>query len=225
MNEKLRVNELFQSIQGESTLAGLPFTFIRLAGCNLRCRWCDTPSAAEGKGKQVKIHEILNSVETFANKYVCITGGEPMIQENTHLLCEKLLRQGFEVCVETNGSLDISEISTYSRRIMDVKCPSSGECASNLFSNFSSLNSRDNLKFVIADRADFDWAIDLIAGHKLSGRCPLIFAPAISREKAQEPNEEVDELLSKGKEISNWILESGAEVRMQLQIHKLLRAR
>jgi 7-carboxy-7-deazaguanine synthase len=205
---KLKVNEIFHSIQGESVHSGLPCTFIRLTGCNLRCRYCDTRYAFT-EGNRRTVSQILEQVAGFGCNLVEITGGEPLFQENTPELARSLLATGYQVLVETNGSLDIDRIGPGCSRIMDIKCPSSGEAERNDLNNLDRLTENDQVKFVIGDRNDFDFACDMVPG--LPERLPFerILFSAIDGQL--EPS-----LLAR------WILEERLKVRLQVQIHKVL---
>ncbi len=216
-----RISEIFSSIQGESTLAGLPTTFIRLAGCNLNCRWCDTRYGVDSEGDVAALHNILKKVENFANRCVCITGGEPLLHENINDLINALKADRYEVSVETNGSLNISPLPDDICRVVDVKCPSSGENDSFLIDNLKTLCSSDNLKFVIADKNDFDWAIKFIRHNNLIGRCPVLFSPAAIDSKLDSQHF-LEHLTISGREIAEWILEIKEPIRLQLQLHRLL---
>ena len=203
----LKVTEIYKSIQGESTYAGLPCIFIRLTGCNLRCGWCDTDYSFYG-GSQMSVDEILTEVEKLECKLVEVTGGEPLIQNETPELVQRLLDSGCTVLVETGGAIDISMISDKAIRVMDVKCPGSDMSDKMNFDNFSKLNSNDEIKFVIMDRTDFDWATKVIQDYKLEAVAKILFSPVFG---ALKPDV-----------LAQWILDSGLEVRMQMQMHKLI---
>lgn len=209
----LRITEIFHSIQGESTWAGLPCTFIRITGCPLRCVWCDTEYAFHG-GERMTLSQIEAAVDAYGTPLVEITGGEPLAHRNAFELTARLLDRGYTVLVETSGAIDIGALDTRAHRIMDLKCPGSGESARNLWSNLDHLTARDEVKFVIADRADFDWAGQVIRGHGLDRRVrdgtlrALHVSPVWDR---------VD-----WKELAGWILESRLPVRLQPQLHKLI---
>ena len=209
MDSELAVSEMFRSIQGETTRAGLPCAFVRTAGCNLRCAWCDTEYACSGPGVRMTVGQVLADVEAFGTRLVCITGGEPLLQaEAVAALAERLLRAGRTVLLETNGSLDTAPMPDGVARIMDVKCPGSGECGTTLDANVAGLRPCDEAKFVLADRRDFDWAISFVREHGLEGGPHLLFAPVHGR---LEP-----------RELAEWILDAGIGARLQLQLHKLL---
>ncbi len=203
----LRVNEIFHSIQGESTLAGEPCTFVRLTGCNLRCVWCDTEYAFH-EGRSMSVAEVVAAVAGFGCRLVEITGGEPLLQPEVVPLMERLLEAGHAVLVETGGSLDVGVVPDGVRRIIDVKCPGSGESGRNRWENLDRLRRGDELKFVLADRDDYLWAARQIRERRLDGRCPLLFSPVHGR---LDPAD-----------LARWLLEDRLPVRLQLQLHKLL---
>ena len=207
----LRVTEIFHSIQGESTWAGLPCTFVRLTGCPLRCVWCDTEYAFSG-GDRVPLGEIETRVEAFGCRLVEITGGEPLAQRATATLARRLLDEGYTVLVETSGALDVGVLDDRAHRIMDLKCPGSGEAARNLWSNLDRLTGRDEVKFVVADLDDFDWAVGVVRRHRLAERLDegslgaLLVSPVWGMEDQDE--------------LAAAILASGLPVRYQTQLHK-----
>jgi len=203
----LKINEIFYSIQGESSFAGLPFVFVRLTGCNLRCTYCDTKYAYE-KGREISVEQILREVKKYKCPYVEITGGEPFLQEDTPFLIDFLIDKGFYVLVETNGTKDISIISDRATIIMDIKCPSSGEVNKIDWENLDRLDPKDEVKFVIAEKSDYDWAKKVIAEKNLKGKVKLLMSPV---------KEKMDPAL-----LADWILEDNLDVRLQLQIHKIL---
>lgn len=203
----LRVSEIFHSIQGESTYAGLPCVFVRLAGCNLRCRWCDTAYAFHG-GRAMSVLEIAEEVAGFGCDVVEVTGGEPLLQPEAVPLLAELLRRGHRVLIETGGSLPIDEIPEGIVRVVDVKCPGSGETEANRWDNFRSLRATDEVKFVVADRGDYDWAAAKVRELGLASRCTVLFS-AVSGE------------LDPGV-LGRWILADRLPVRLQLQLHKVL---
>lgn len=204
---KLFVNEIFLSIQGESTHAGRPCAFVRLAGCNLRCVWCDTAYAFH-EGREMTVEAAVEQVRGLGCDLVEITGGEPLLQPGALELMERLLRAGHEVLLETGGSLPIRDVPPGVRRIVDVKCPGSGEAERNHWDNLRDLREGDELKFVVADRADYDWARRQIESRALAGRAPILFSP-------------VHDALDPG-ELARWILDDGLPVRLQVQLHKVL---
>jgi 7-carboxy-7-deazaguanine synthase len=203
----LRVNEIFHSIQGESSHAGLPCVFVRLTGCNLRCGWCDTEYAFH-EGREMSIDDVLAEVERFGCPLVEVTGGEPLLQDEAPVLMKRLLERGYRVLLETGGSLPIETVPPGVVRIVDVKCPGSGEVERNRWENLEHLRSSDELKFVIRDRADYEWAAGRVRERGLDRRCAVLFAPV---HDALEPGE-----------IAAWVLEDGLPVRVQIQLHKLL---
>jgi 7-carboxy-7-deazaguanine synthase len=205
----LTVCELFKSIQGESTFAGEVCSFVRLAGCNLSCSYCDTAYAnKDGAGRQMSVDEVIAWVDSQHNRLVELTGGEPLIQQETAPLAARLCDESYTVLVETNGSLDISVLPDACVKVMDVKCPSSGVADSLLLSNLVALTPNDECKFVISGRADFDWACSFIATHKLTDRCSVIFSP--NHEK----------LLAKI--LAKWIVETNPGARLGVQLHKCI---
>jgi 7-carboxy-7-deazaguanine synthase len=211
--ESLRVTEIFHSIQGESTWAGLPCTFVRLTGCPLRCVWCDTEYAFYG-GEKLALDEILARVDAIGTPLVEVTGGEPLVQRHAFVLVTRLLDRGYTVLVETSGALDVSPLDERAHKIMDLKCPGSGEVEKNLWSNLGHLTPRDEVKFVIADRVDYEWAVGAIREHGLddavrSGRLrALLFSPVW--ERIDLPS------------LAAWVLEDRLPVRLQVQLHKLI---
>lgn len=202
----LIVNEIFYSIQGESSYAGWPCVFVRLTGCNLRCSYCDTVyTYAEGKGKTIA--EILGEIRKFQCSFVELTGGEPLLQKETPVLVENLLKRGYRVLLETNGSLDISQVSSQCVRIVDFKCPSSGMAHANNLKNIDYLSHKDEVKFVIGDWEDFNFAKNLMRlMEKVKGT--IHFAPVLGRLKPRD--------------LAKWILEEHLKVHLQLQLHKII---
>jgi len=201
----LVVNEIFHSIQGESSQAGFPCVFVRLTACNLRCTWCDTEYAFY-EGTRMSVAEVLERVETFRCRLVEVTGGEPLLQAGAFELMAALCDRGYDVMLETSGAVSIAPVDPRVRRIVDVKCPGSGMSDRNFWGNIAELRQTDELKFVLRDRADFDWAVARIRDLDLTSRCPLIFSPVFG---------ELEPVL-----LAGWILESRVPVRMQLQMHK-----
>jgi 7-carboxy-7-deazaguanine synthase len=205
-SQRLHVNEIFLSVQGESTRAGCPCVFVRLTGCNLRCHWCDTEYAFYD-GRRMTIDELTEIVEGYRCDLVEITGGEPLLQEGIYPLIDRLLAAGRTVMVETSGAADVSRLGPRVIKIMDLKCPGSGECARNLWSNLEHLTARDEIKFVIADRADYEWARDVIASRNLAPRvAAILLSPAFGG-------------LAPAR-LAAWMLEDRLPARLQLQIHK-----
>ena len=203
----LRVNEIFHSIQGESRHAGRPCVFVRLTFCNLRCAWCDTAYAFE-EGIDLPVGAILSRVAAYGTGYVLITGGEPLVQEGVHDLIGELCDRGYEVAVETGGSLDVSSLDRRALVVMDLKCPGSGMSDRNRFENLDLLKPTDEVKFVLTDRADYEWAREVIARRGLTGRFGVLLSPAHGVLHPQT--------------LSEWILSDRLPVRLQLQIHKYI---
>lgn len=209
----LRITEIFHSIQGESTWAGVPCTFVRLTGCPLRCTWCDTEYAFQG-GTRMSFDEILDQVGEYSATVVEITGGEPLAHPGAFDLADRLLSAGYTVLVETSGAFDVSPLDPRVHRIMDLKCPGSGENARNLWSNLEHLTGRDEVKFVIKDRVDYEWARETIRERGLDERVrdgslrALLMSPVWG---------EIDL-----EAFAGWILEDGLPVRFQVQVHKLI---
>jgi 7-carboxy-7-deazaguanine synthase len=203
----MNVCELFRSIQGESTHAGRICSFVRLAGCNLRCRYCDT-KYAQLEGEERTLDDIVGEVRTHRTGLVEITGGEPLLQGDTPALCSRFLDLGYTVLVETNGTFDIGALPPGAIRIIDVKCPSSGHEESFLKVNFTRLTAADECKFVISDRDDFHWALDMVYRESLHEIVTVLFSPNMA---ALPP-----------RELAEWILEESAPVRLGVQLHKFL---
>ncbi|MBX2989934.1 MAG: radical SAM protein [Bacteroidetes bacterium] len=204
---KLIVNEIFFSIQGESGFAGMPCVFVRLTGCNLRCVWCDTEYAFY-EGRQMSMEEILAKVESYNCKLVEVTGGEPLVQEGVHDLMTTLCDRGFEVLLETSGSISIAGVDSRVRRIVDIKCPGSGMVKENLWENIEFLTAQDEVKFVVGSKDDFQWTVDVIRRYELEKKCPIFLSPVFG---------DVQPI-----ELADWILESGIPARLQLQMHKYI---
>jgi len=203
----LRVTEIFHSIQGESARVGLPTVFVRLTGCPLRCVWCDTDYAFSG-GESVVIADVVRRVAEYRCATVCVTGGEPLAQKNCLQLLTALCDAGLSVSLETSGALDIGGVDPRVSRIVDLKAPGSGESARNRWENLDLLTGRDELKFVLASREDYDWAVATCRERRLVERCPVLFSPVQGRlDPAQ---------------LAQWILDDRLPVRFQLQLHKLL---
>lgn len=204
---QLVINEIFHSIQGESTHAGRPCVFIRLTYCNLRCTYCDTEYAFH-EGSPMSIDDILHVVRGFRSRLVEVTGGEPLAQEGAHELMRRLCDEGYEVLLETGGSLDISQVDSRVKRIVDLKCPGSGMEKKNLYSNLAVLRSTDEVKFVIGNREDFDWSVERIQEFRLLDRCVVLLSPVFG--------------VLAPVELAGWILGTGLNVRLQLQMHKYI---
>lgn len=203
----LRISEIFHSIQGESTHAGRPCVFVRLTGCNLRCVWCDTAYAFHG-GVSLTVGEVVDRVAAYDCSLVELTGGEPLLQPEAIDLMGALLARGHEVMLETGGSLPIEHVPEGVLRVIDVKCPGSGECDRNRWENLELLRPGDELKFVIADRADYDWASGQVRARALHQKATVLFSAVQDRLPAGE--------------LARWVLDDGMTVRVQLQMHKIL---
>ncbi len=230
MTKILKINEIFYSIQGESTFAGRPCVFVRLTYCNLRCSYCDTEYAFY-EGEDYTIPQILQKVREFSNvppacfgerqneknipdtsRFNCplveVTGGEPLIQENVYPLMTELADAGYTVLLETGGHMDIGKVDRRVRRIMDIKCPSSGESDKVRWENIALLTQNDEVKFVMGDRADYEWAREVLQKYKLTERCPVLLAPVHGKIENQT--------------LAEWILDDKLPVRFQLQLHKYI---
>lgn len=204
---KLKIHEIFYSLQGESTRVGLPTVFVRLTGCPMRCVYCDTAYAFSG-GSNMEIDEILSKVSEFGTPYVTVTGGEPLAQKDCHTLLKALCDAGYSVSLETGGAIDISPVDKRVSIILDIKTPGSGELKNNLWSNLEYLKKTDEVKFVLCSRSDYDWAKETLATHHLADRCTVLFSPVYSQVNPAE--------------LAEWVLADKLPVRMQLQLHKIL---
>jgi 7-carboxy-7-deazaguanine synthase len=203
----LRITEIFFSIQGESRTVGLPTVFVRLTGCPLRCDYCDTAYAFTG-GETMMTSDILAAVRRHPARHVTVTGGEPLAQKDCLTLLSALCDAGYEVSLETSGAFDVAAVDARVVKVLDLKTPGSGEAARNRLANLAHLAPRDQIKFVICDRRDYDWAKDMIATHGLAAKCELLLSPAWGR---QDPAQ-----------LAEWILADGLPVRLQVQLHKIL---
>jgi 7-carboxy-7-deazaguanine synthase len=206
-SERLRINEIFHSLQGEADCVGFPTVFVRLTGCPLRCQYCDTEYAFHS-GDWLDLDAILLKVREFNAKYVCVTGGEPLAQPNCLKLLERLCDAGYEVSLETSGALDVAAVDARVSRVIDVKTPASNEAARNRIENFGYLSPRDQLKFVICSRADYDWSKEFMRRHGLTERCRILFSPSYT---------ELSPTV-----LADWILADRLPVRFQVQLHKVL---
>ena len=204
---ELRINEIFFSLQGESTRVGLPTVFVRLTGCPLRCGYCDTAYAFH-EGKTRAIDDVLAEVAIHPSRTVCVTGGEPLAQKNCLSLLKRLCDAGYSVSLETSGAINISEVDARVSRIVDIKTPGSGEVAKNRWGNLPLITARDEIKFVITDEADYAWAVELVRSKKLADICSVLFSPSYGEVSPAQ--------------LADWILRDGLTVRMQLQLHKIL---
>jgi 7-carboxy-7-deazaguanine synthase len=210
--EQLRINEIFFSLQGESSRVGLPTVFVRLTGCPLRCGYCDTEYAFHD-GKTRSIDAVIADVKNYlpttdGPRTVCVTGGEPLAQKNCLTLLKRLCDAGFSVSLETSGAIDVREVDSRVSRIMDIKTPGSNEVEKNLWQNLDVLTAHDEIKFVITSRADFDWAVAQLRERALNKICPVLFSPSFHDVSPAD--------------LAQWVLAADVHVRMQLQLHKIL---
>jgi 7-carboxy-7-deazaguanine synthase len=203
---RLKITEIFFSIQGEAQFTGWPTVFVRLTGCPLRCGYCDTAYAFSG-GEWQSIGDILAATARYLTRHVCVTGGEPLAQPRCRPLLTALCDAGYAVALETSGALDIGDVDPRVARVLDIKTPGSGEVDKNLWENLELLNERDAVKLVITDREDYQWARSVVA-ERLDGRCPVFFSPSYHDLPAAT--------------LASWILEDQLPVRLQVQLHKLL---
>ena len=206
-SERLRINEIFHSLQGEADCVGFPTVFVRLTGCPLRCQYCDTEYAFHA-GEWFDLEAILQRVRSYEATHVCVTGGEPLAQPNCIKLLERLCDAGFAVSLETSGAFDIDGVDSRVSRVIDVKTPGSKESSRNRLENLAHLSPRDQLKFVICSREDYDWSKAFLIEHRLTGRCGVLFSPSY---KELPPTA-----------LADWILADRLPVRFQLQLHKVL---
>lgn len=204
---QLKVSEIFFSLQGESSRAGLPTVFIRLTGCPLRCRWCDTEYAFHG-GQWLHFDDILQRVKSHQTPYVCVTGGEPLAQKRCLTLLEELVQAGFSVSLETAGALPIKDVHPAVKIIMDLKAPDSGEAGHNHWANIDALKPEDEVKFVIASQADYHWSVTQLEKYRLSERCGVLFSPVAQ--------------IMPPRLLAEWILRDHLPVRFQMQLHKII---
>ncbi len=203
----LRISEIFFSLQGESTRIGLPTVFVRLTGCPLRCTYCDSTHAFSG-GQSMSVQSILDAVAKYGTRYVCVTGGEPLAQKHSLALLRALCDAGYAVSLETSGALDVSGVDARVMKVLDIKTPGSGEVAKNLWGNLEHLAKSDELKFVLCDEADYQWAKHMLSDHGLDARCEVLFSPVHDRLASRD--------------LAEWILRDHLPVRMQVQLHKIL---
>jgi len=205
---RLRITEIFHSLQGEARTVGWPTVFVRLTGCPLRCQYCDTAYAFHG-GAARSLPEILATVQQYGSRHVTVTGGEPLAQKKgCHALLQALVDAGHEVSLETSGAMAIDGIDSRVSRVVDLKTPASGECRRNLWSNIDLLEGNDQVKFVICDRADYDWSCEVLENHALAERCEVLFSPSFGQLSARD--------------LADWIVADALPVRFQVQLHKLL---
>jgi 7-carboxy-7-deazaguanine synthase len=206
-NDTLRITEIFHSLQGETSRSGLPTVFVRLTGCPLRCGYCDSAYAFHG-GQSLTLAEILSRVAEFRCPTVCVTGGEPLAQKHCLQLLTALCDAGYSVSIETSGHLPIEGIDPRVARIVDLKTPGSGEESKNRWENLGHLKAGDELKFVLCDRRDYEWARELLVARQLAAKCPVLFSPVWETLKPQD--------------LAAWVLQDALPVRMQVQLHKIL---
>ncbi len=208
MQDTLRITEVFYSLQGETRTAGLPTVFVRLTGCPLRCLYCDTAYAFEG-GQLITIDDVVAEVARYAPRYVTVTGGEPLAQPNVHALLQQLCDAGYEVSLETGGAMPIDEVDVRVSRVVDLKTPASGELSRNCYDNIAHLNRHDQIKFVLCDRADYEWARLQIDQYQLHEKVDeVLLSPAFGQLSYRD--------------LADWIVADNLPVRMQLQLHKMI---
>ncbi|WP_422134450.1 MULTISPECIES: 7-carboxy-7-deazaguanine synthase QueE [unclassified Endozoicomonas] len=206
--DTLRITEIFHSLQGESRTSGLPTVFVRLTGCPLRCVWCDTEYSFHG-GTRMSLDEIIKEVDDYGAKYVCVTGGEPLGQPNCLPLLEQLVDKGYEVSLETSGALDVSLVDERVVKVLDLKPPASGESHRNLYENIEHLTANDQVKFVIANREDYEWSVSKMLQYNLAGRVSdVLFSP-------------VNDQLAPDR-LADWIISDKLPVRFQVQLHRVI---
>lgn len=205
--DKLRLTEIFYSLQGETRTVGIPTVFVRLTGCPLRCHYCDTAYAFQG-GDWHEIEAIVTKIKSYATQYVTVTGGEPLAQKACITLLKRLCDEGFNVSLETSGALDVSLVDPRVVKVVDLKTPASGEEKKNCWSNLTHILPHDQIKFVICDQADYEWAKEKLNQHNLSARCEVLFSPSYEQLNAGE--------------LADWILADQLPVRLQIQLHKFL---
>jgi 7-carboxy-7-deazaguanine synthase len=205
--DQLRITEIFFSLQGEAASVGCPTVFVRLTGCPLRCQYCDTAYAFQG-GEWMSLPGILEKVAAWQTPYVTVTGGEPLAQKNCLNLLRELCDADYRVSLETSGAIDITDVDSRVTRVVDLKTPGSGEVERNLYTNLDCLERHDQVKFVICDQADYQWAKDRVSEYALNERCEVLFSPSFGQQDATE--------------LADWILQDQLPVRMQIQLHKYL---
>lgn len=205
--QRLRITEIFHSLQGESRTIGLPTVFVRLTGCPLRCTYCDTEYAFYG-GHWRSFEDILQEVHRYGARYVCVTGGEPLAQRSCLGLLSALCDRGYHVSLETGGAMDVARVDARVMKVVDIKTPASGEEGRNRWQNLDHVSKNDQLKFVICNRADYEWSRDQVRERALAERCEVLFSPSHGQQPARE--------------LAEWVLEDGLPVRFQVQLHKVL---
>jgi 7-carboxy-7-deazaguanine synthase len=204
---RIKLTEVFLSIQGEADSVGWPTVFVRLTGCPLRCQYCDTQYAFYG-GEWFSLDAVEQKVKEFGVRHVCVTGGEPMAQKHCVELLQRLCDAGFQVSLETSGALDVSHVDARVARVIDIKTPGSNEVARNRLENLDSLRATDQLKFVICSRGDFEWSRDFVRDRNLAAQCTVLFSPSANQIDARD--------------LAQWVLDERLPVRMQVQLHKIL---
>ena len=207
IQDRLRITEIFHSIQGESTLVGMPTVFVRLTGCPLRCTYCDTEYAFQG-GQWMSHNEVIEQVKSYGISYVTVTGGEPLAQKSCVTLLDQLCAAGFIVSLETSGALSLSSVGKDVIKVMDIKTPGSAEESRNLWSNIELLDNKDQIKFVICSEQDYLWSKEIIEKYQLVGRCEILMSPSYGELKLHD--------------LATWILQDKLPVRLQTQLHKLI---
>lgn len=203
----LKINEIFKSIQGESSFAGLPCAFVRLTGCDLRCRYCDTQYAYH-EGKTMSVEQVITAVDGYGLRLVEITGGEPLLQESVYPLMAGFLNKGYQVLLETSGSMPVNDVPEAVIKIMDLKCPASGEESQNEYDNINHLTQNDEVKFVLLDRKDYEWSRNILRQYSLDKKCHVLFSPVYEKLNIRD--------------LALWILEDQLPVRLQTQLHKAI---
>ncbi|WP_062270362.1 7-carboxy-7-deazaguanine synthase QueE [Endozoicomonas arenosclerae] len=206
--DTLRITEIFHSLQGESRTTGLPTVFVRLTGCPLRCTWCDTEYSFHG-GTRMSLDEIIDQVEGYGAKHVCVTGGEPLGQPNCFPLLERLSEKRFEVSLETSGAMDVSQVDARVVKVLDLKPPASGESHRNLYENIQHLTTNDQVKFVIADRGDYEWSVSKLLQYNLVNRVSDVLFSPVNDQLAPD-------------QLADWILADKLQVRFQVQLHRVI---
>jgi 7-carboxy-7-deazaguanine synthase len=204
---EIRINEIFFSLQGESSRVGLPTVFVRLAGCPLRCGYCDTAYAFH-EGKTRTIDDVMGEIANFGARFVCVTGGEPLAQKSCLTLLSRLCEANYAVSLETSGALSVAAVDPRVSRIVDIKTPGSGECENNHWANIAMLNARDEIKFVLTSEADYQWAKSVLIERQLAVICPVLFSPAFEALPYSV--------------LAEWVLRDKLSVRMQVQLHKVI---
>jgi 7-carboxy-7-deazaguanine synthase len=205
--QRLRLTEIFYSLQGETRTVGLPTVFVRLTGCPLRCQYCDSAYAFSG-GEWHTIDDIVSKVKSYKTQFVTVTGGEPLAQKDCLVLLKRLCDEGYEVSLETSGAIDVSEVDPRVVKVIDIKTPGSNEVEKNKWSNLDHVSPLDQIKFVICNQEDYGWAKDIMSKHALALRCQVLFSPSYHEVKAGD--------------LADWILHDQLQVRLQIQLHKYL---